>query len=498
VTDGEPARPVRTRFAPSPSGDLHVGNVRTALYAWAWARHTGGRFILRIEDTDRTRVSERAIASALADLRWLGLDWDEGPDVGGDFGPYRQSERLPIYHEWVRRFLADGVAYHCYCTQEELDAEREEQRARGLPAGYSGRCRELTVAQVAAFRAQGRQPVVRFRMGPGRTVVRDTVRGEVAFDHANIPDFVIMRADGYPLYNLVAAVDDTLMRITHVIRGDDLLASTPRQIALCKAMGVSDDDIPVFTHCPYILAPDGKPLSKRYGSAAISWYRENGYLPEAVANYLALVGWSPGNDREDLTLEQIVELFDPRRVRATAGRLDPRKLDAINGDKIRGLSSDDLASRLQPFLRAGGLIDDPPTLHQARLLRAAAPLVRERLVRLTDAADMLAFLFLREDLFRVDPESAARVLTGEAAPVLEAAEAALGALGSWDRLSIERALRQVLIEELGRRPKHAFTPVRVAVTGRRVSPPLFESLELLGKERTLGRIRRAREREVGI
>jgi len=498
VADGEPARRVRTRFAPSPSGDLHVGNVRTALYAWAWARHTGGQFVLRIEDTDRTRVSEQAIGSVLTDLRWLGLDWDEGPDVGGPFGPYLQSERLSIYHEWVRRFLADGVAYHCYCTQEELDAEREEQRAKGLPAGYSGRCRQLTAAQVAAFEAEGRRPVVRFRMAPGRTVVHDTVRGEVVFDHANIPDFVIMRADGYPLYNLAVAVDDTLMQITHIIRGDDLLASTPRQIAIYKAMGVSDDDIPVFTHCPYILAPDGKPLSKRYGSAAISWYRDNGYLPEAVVNYLALVGWSPGDDREDLTLDQIVELFDLRRVGATAGRLDPRKLDAINGDKIRSLAPDDLASRLLPFLRASGLVDDPPTTQQARLLRAAVPLVRERLVRLTDAADMLAFLFIREDLFRVDPESAARVLTQETAPVLEAAEAALAAVDSWDRGSIEQVLRRVLIEELGRRPKHAFTPVRVAVTGHRVSPPLFESLELLGKERTLARIRRALEREVGV
>lgn len=467
------------------------------MYAWAWARHTGGRFVLRVEDTDRTRVSEQAIASAIADLRWLGLDWDEGPEVGGDYGPYLQSERLPIYHEWVCRFLADGSAYHCFCTQEELDAEREEQREKGLPPGYSGRCRDLTETQMAAFRAQGRQPVVRFRMMPGATVVHDTIRGEVVFDHANIPDFVIMRANGYPLYNLAVAVDDTLMRITHIIRGDDLLASTPRQIAIYKAMGLSDDDIPVFTHCPYILSPDGKPLSKRYGSASISWYRENGYLPEAVLNYLALVGWSPGDDREDLTLDQIVSLFDLSRVGATAGRLDPRKLAAINGDKIRALDPDDLARRILPFLQEGGLVDNPPTKEQTRLVHGAAPLIQERLVRLTDAADMLAFLFAREDLFRVDPESAARVLTEDAAPVLQAADAALGALPTWDRHSIERALRQALVEELGRRPKHAFGPVRVAVTGHRVSPPLFESLELLGKERTLRRIHRALEHEVG-
>ncbi|WP_020574786.1 glutamate--tRNA ligase [Actinopolymorpha alba] len=497
MTDGSPSRPVRTRFAPSPSGDLHVGNVRTALYAWAWARHTGGSFIVRIEDTDRSRVTDEAVAAVIRSLRWLGLDWDEGPEVGGDYGPYLQSERLAFYSEWAERFLAEGAAYHCYCTQEELDAEREAQRAKGLPPGYSGRCRDLEAGQVTAYQAEGRRPVVRFRMPRGTTVVHDTIRGEVVFDHANIPDFVIMRANGYPLYNLAASVDDALMRITHIVRGDDLLASTPRQIAILRAMGVPEEDLPVYTHCPYVLDPDGKPLSKRYGSSAISWYRQNGYLPEAVVNYLALLGWSPGRDREDLTLTALAEIFDLSRVGATAGRLDPKKLDAINGDKIRALDPEDLVRRIMPFLRTAGLVSDPPLPEQTHIVRAAAPLVQERLSHLDEAAEMLAFLLVREDVFTVDPESAARVLVEDAKAVLEAADAALRNLSTWDRASIEQTLRHVLIDELGRRPKHAFGPVRVAVTGRRVSPPLFESLELLGRERTLTRIRHALDQHVG-
>ena len=495
--DRPPPRPVRTRFAPSPSGDLHVGNVRTALYAWAWARHTGGRFVFRVEDTDRSRVTDAAIATAVDDLRWLGLDWDEGPEVGGDYGPYRQSERLPLYNEWVERFLAAGSAYHCYCTQEELDAERETRRAKGLPPGYQGRCRDLSAAQVAAYKAEGRRPVVRFRMPSGRTVVHDTIRGDVIFDNANIPDFVIMRANGYPLYNLAVSVDDALMKITHIVRGDDLLASTPRQIAIYTAMGMPAQDTPVFTHCPYVLGSDGKPLSKRYGSASVGWYRDHGFLPEAVVNYLALLGWSPGGDREELSLGELVELFDLGRVGATAGRLDLAKLDDINGDKIRALPVAEFVGRLVPFLQRAGLVADPPSPDHRRLVEAAAPLVQERLTRLTEATDLLAFLFVREDVFGVDPESAARVLTEDARPVLEAADAALDAVEPWNHQSIEHALRHCLVDELGRKPRQAFGPVRVAVSGRRVSPPLFESLELLGRERARRRIRRALAQHVG-
>jgi glutamyl-tRNA synthetase len=289
---------VRVRFAPSPSGDLHVGNIRTALYDWAYARRTGGTFVLRIEDTDQTRVRPEYIDSALGTLRWLGLDWDEGPEADGKFGPYLQSERLPCYAEWVGRFLADGHAYHCYCTQEELAQRRAAARQAGGPSGYDGHCRQLTPQQVAAYQAEGRQPVVRFRMPDGSTTFTDLVRGEVTFDHEHVPDFVLARADGTPLYTLAVAVDDVLMEITHVVRGEDLLSSTPRQLAVYRAMGVPDERIPAFAHLPYVLGSNGQRLSKRNGVVSINWYRQEGFLPEAMCNYLALLGWSPGDNRE--------------------------------------------------------------------------------------------------------------------------------------------------------------------------------------------------------
>lgn len=484
----EPKRStVRTRFAPSPTGDLHVGNIRTALYAWAYARHTSGTFVFRVEDTDRTRVTEEAIRSAADSLRWLGLTWDEGVQVGGPHEPYLQSERLGLYAEWAGKLKDNGSAYDCYCTQEELDAEREAQRTAGRPPGYSGRCRDLTAEQVAAFEAEGRKPVARFRMPDGESVVQDTVRGKVVFDNANIPDFVIMRANGFPLYNLAVSVDDVTMKITHIVRGDDLLSSTPKQLAIYRAMGVPEERFPVFTHLPYVLGPDGKSLSKRFGSASISWYRENGYLPEAVVNYLALLGWSPGGDREEFTLSEMVELFELDRVGVTAARLDPRKLDAINGDKIRRLSPVEFVRRIMPFLDTD----------RTDLVEQAAPLIQERITHLTEAPEMLGFLLVGEDAFVVDPAEAAKVLTEDARPVLDAALGALEVLPTWDHATIEAGLRKALVEDLGRKPKHAFGPVRVAVTGKRVSPPLFESLELLGRERTLARIRHALAESVG-
>ncbi|HEY6740589.1 MAG TPA: glutamate--tRNA ligase, partial [Actinopolymorphaceae bacterium] len=451
-------RAVRTRFAPSPSGDLHVGNIRTALYAWAHARHTGGKFVFRIEDTDRSRVTPASIRSAIETLRWLGLDWNEGVEVGGPHGPYLQSERLDLYREWADRLLAERAAYLCYCTPEELEAEREEQRAKGRQPGYSGRCRDLTSQQIAAFEREDRKPVVRFRMPEGRTVVHDTIRGEVVWDNAHIPDFVIMRANGYPLYNLAVSVDDALMEITHIVRGDDLLSSTPKQIALYRAMGIAEDALPAFTHLPYVLGPDGKPLSKRYGSESISWYRDQGYLPEAVVNYLALLGWSPGDDREDLTLDELVELFDIDRVGATAARLDPKKLDAINGDKIRRLSHDDFVARMLPFLpgEPDDLSENPSATDRRALAEQVAPLVQERIVRLADVAPMVEFLFADDEEFAVDPEVAARELTEESRPVVEAALEALRDVEPWEHADIEHALRAALVDRLGRKPRRAF------------------------------------------
>jgi glutamyl-tRNA synthetase len=483
---------VRVRFAPSPSGDLHVGNVRTALYDWAFARATGGTFVLRIEDTDQSRVTPGYISSALEILRWLRLDWDEGPEVSGPHGPYLQSERLRIYAEWVDRFLKDGHAYHCYCTPEELAARRETARKAGGPSGYDGHCRNLTADQAAAYQAEGRKPVVRFRMPEGSTTFTDLVRGEVTFDHAYVPDFVLARADGTPLYTLAVAVDDVLMQITHVIRGEDLLSSTPRQIAVYRAMGVSGDRLPVFAHLPYVLGPDGHRLSKRNGVVSINWYRTEGFLPEAICNYLALLGWSPGENRELFTMAEMAAEFDLARVNKNAAQFDVRKLEAINGDKIRALDPVDFVARIMPFLTVAGLVPDPVPGAQAGLITAAAPLIQERISKLTEAPAMLGFLLVSEAGFTIDDADAEQVLMAESGPVLAAAERALRDLDPWRAAGIEQALRDALVEGLGLKPRVAFTPVRVAVTGRRVSPPLFQSIELLGKERTLSRIERAR------
>jgi glutamyl-tRNA synthetase len=484
-------KPVRVRFAPSPSGDLHVGNIRTALYDWAFARRTGGTFVLRIEDTDKSRVTDEYVSSALDTLRWLSLDWDEGPEAGGDYGPYQQSQRLDVYADWAARFLAAGDAYHCYCTPEELAQRREAARAAGGPSGYDGHCRNLTPAQVAAYQAEGRRPVLRLRMPDGTTTFTDLVRGEVSFDHAFVPDFVLQRADGSPLYTLAVAVDDVLMKITHVVRGEDLLSSTPRQLAVYRAMGVKEADFPVFAHLPYVLGQDGQRLSKRNGVVSVNWYRNEGFLPEAICNYLALLGWSPGENRESFTLAEMAAEFDLARVNRNAAQFDVRKLEAINGDKIRALDPADFAARITPFLQRAGLAASPPTAAEAALITAAAPLIQQRISRLTEAVSMLGFLLAGDEDFAVDADDAAKVLTAESGRVLKAAEAALAGADPWTADAIEAALKHALLDELDLKAKVAFAPVRVAVTGRRVAPPLYQSIELLGRDRTLRRLEHA-------
>jgi len=483
---------VRVRFAPSPSGDLHVGNIRTALYDWAYARHTGGTFVFRIEDTDRTRVTDEYIHAAIESMRWLGLDWDEGPDVGGPHGPYLQSQRMDVYARWAQRFLDEGQAYHCYCTPEELEERRDQQRAAGRAPGYDGRCRTISAEQRRAYEAEGRKPVIRFRMPEGRTTFVDLIRGEVTFEHEFVPDFVLVRADAYPLYTLAVAVDDVLMKITHVVRGEDLMSSTPRQLAVYRAMGVTDEELPHFAHLPFVMGPDNQKLSKRHGAVTITWYRQHGFLPEAMCNYLALLGWSLGDgDREEFTRAEMAEHFTLERVNKNPARFDVKKLEAINGDWIRRLAADDLTDRITPFLQTAGLVADPPTEQDLRVVRCGAPLVQERMTRLTEAVEMLGFLLVDDRHFSVEPEAAARSLTVDSRPVLDAALTALEKLPRWETGEIESALRAALIDRLGLKPKHAFGPVRVAVTGRRVSPPLFESLELLGRDRAIRRLRAA-------
>jgi len=478
------SKKVKVRFAPSPTGDLHVGNIRTALFDWAYARHTGGTFLFRIEDTDTTRVTDEYIQAAIDTLKWLGLQWDEGPEVGGDNGPYLQSQRLGIYAEWAQKFLDQKDAYYCYCSPDELEAVREEQRKANVAPGYNGHCRDLTAEQIAAFKAQGREAVIRMRMPDGSTTFTDEIRGDVTFDHKFVPDFVLVRADGSPLYTLAVAVDDILMGVTHVLRGEDLLSSTPRQIRVYQAMGVAIEDYPVFAHLPFVMGQDNAKLSKRNGEVSIAWYREQGYLPEAICNYLALLGWSPGDDRENISMKELTELFTVEKVHSSPARFDMKKLEAINGDKIRALPLDEFASWTMPFLIKAGVITG--TDAEIALVKQALPLIQERIVKLDEAPQLLKFLFVKE--FAVDVDAVGKISDAGAKDILKRSLKDLEGVTTWNHDSIEAVLRASLIEELGLKPRIAFTALRIATTGSTISPPLFESMELLGKEACLARI----------
>jgi glutamyl-tRNA synthetase len=481
------ARKVKVRFAPSPTGDLHVGNIRTALFDWAYARHTGGTFLFRIEDTDTTRVTDEYIQAAIDTLKWLGLTWDEGPEVGGPNGPYLQSQRLDIYAKWAQTFLDQGDAYHCYCSPDELEAVREEQRKANVAPGYNGHCRDLTAEQIAGYKAEGREAVVRMRMPDGMTTFTDEIRGDVTFDHKFVPDFVLVRADGSPLYTLAVAVDDVMMGVTHVLRGEDLLSSTPRQIRVYQAMGVKLEDYPAFAHLPFVMGQDNAKLSKRNGEVSIAWYREQGYLPEAICNYLALLGWSPGDDRENISMKELTELFTVEKVHSSPARFDMKKLEAINGDKIRALTLDDFATWTIPFLKKAGVIEGRD--EEIALVMKALPLIQERIEKLDEAPALLKFLFIKN--FAVDPEAAPKIADEPAKDILKRSLKELEVLETWSHESIEAALRASLIEELGLKPRIAFTALRIATTGSTISPPLFESMELLGKQACLDRINSA-------
>ena len=481
---------VRVRFCPSPTGNPHVGLIRTALFNWAFARHTRGTFVFRIEDTDASRDSEESYQALIDSLQWLGLDWDEGPEVGGPFGPYRQSERRADYAAMVDALVAGGYAYECFCSTEELDARRQQAMAEKRAPGYDGHCRDLSYEARSAYRAEGRAPVVRFRMPDRDCTWNDLIRGEITFAAGQIPDFVLQRANGEPLYTLVNPTDDAAMKITHVLRGEDLLSSTPRQIALYEAMidlGVFDGPVPQFGHLPYVMGEGNKKLSKRDPESSLQMYRDQGYLPEALINYLALLGWSPGGDVEFFSKEQMAESFSLERVNPNPARFDVKKCTAINGDWIRHLAIDDLVERLVPYLQRDGVIGSTPSAEDMNLVRAVVPLISERLETLGQASAMVGFLFT--DDITIDAGDAEKIMGDQAGDVLQAAEAALAGLDEWTTEAIEGALRAALIDERGLKPKVAFGPVRLAVTGRRVSPPLFESMELLGADRSLDRIR---------
>jgi len=482
---------VRVRFPPSPTGNLHVGNVRSALFNWVFARHFGGTFVLRVEDTDAGRNLPESYQVLYDSLTWLGLTWDEGPGVGGPYAPYIQTQRSAIYADVVARLLDAGLAYRCYCTREEIEA-REAARPRGAPSGYDGFCRTLSPSRIAELEALSTPSVVRMRVPDADIVFDDLVRGRVSFAAQHVPDFVIVRGNGEPLYTLVNPVDDSLMEITHVLRGEDLLPSTPRQIVLYEALkqiGVGSGRTPRFGHLPTVLGEGNRRLSKRDKGSGLAEYQTQGYLPEALLNYLALLGWAIAEDRDIFTVEEMVAAFDIRRVNANPARFDAKKCEAINAAHIRRLPIDRLTELIVPQLVRAGLVSDPPTPDEQSRLVAATPLVQERINTLSEAVDLLSFLFRADDQIEIDPAAG---LNAAAVEVLDAATAALTQVPQFEHEAIETALRAALVEGLGLKPRLAFGPVRVAVTGRRISPPLFESLELLGRESTLARISAAR------
>jgi glutamyl-tRNA synthetase len=472
---------VRCRIAPAPTGYLHVGNARAALYNWLFARHAGGTFVLRVEDTDRKRSTEDAIDILKRSLRWLGLDWDEGPDIGGPYGPYVQSERMAGIVAVAERFLRDGHAYRCYCTPEELEDRRREALKRGETPGYDGRCRNLDAAELARHEREGRPSAVRCAMPGVDITVHDLIRGDTTFPADDMKDFVILRSDGTPTYLLAAAVDDVSMRMTHVIRGVDLLPSTPRQIEMMRALFAKP---PAYAHLPLLVGANGQPLSKRFGSVAVETFREDGYLPEAMVNYLALLGWSYDATTTFFTIEEMIERFDLARVSKSPAAFDDQKLRWMSGHYMREAPDARLAALLTDAAERDGLDVDP------ELLGRAVPLVKERMHTLPEGVAMLRFLFVEP----VEPdEKASKLLGPEREGLLREAAERLRALTAWEHDAIQAVLTAIK-DERTLSSKNAFQPIRAAVTGVLVSPPLFESMELLGRDRSIARILAAADR----
>jgi glutamyl-tRNA synthetase len=476
---------VRVRFCPSPTGTPHVGLIRTALFNWAYAKHAGGKLIFRIEDTDAARDSEESYLQLLDALRWLHIDWDEGVDVGGPHGPYRQSQRTDVYLDVIRTLTASGHLYESFVTPQEMEA-RNVAAGRDPKQGYDNFERDLTEAERAAFRAEGRIPSLRLRVPDVDLTFDDLVRGPITFPAGSTTDFVAVRPNGAPLYTFVNPVDDALMGVTHVLRGEDLLPSTPRQIALYLALieaGLTTF-VPRFGHLPSVLGTGNKKLSKRDPESNLFHHRDRGFIAEGLLNYLSLLGWSLAPDRDVFSMDEMIAAFDVVDVNPNPARFDQKKAESINGDHIRLLEPADFAARLVPYLVAGGRFDERNAEHQ-RLLQDAAPLVQERMQLLGEAPDLLAFLFTTDS----ELEFAADAMPGsDGAAVLDAALAALTDVETWSSGDVELALRTRLLDDMGLKPRVAFGPLRTAISGRRISPPLFESMELLGKESTLTRL----------
>ena len=483
---------VRVRFCPSPTGTPHVGLIRTALFNWAYARHTGGKLIFRIEDTDAARDSEESFGQIVDGLRWLRLDWDEGVDAGGPHGPYRQSERSGIYQDVIAKLTESGHIYESFATGEEIEA-RNVSVGRDPKMGYDNFERDLTDEQKSVFRAEGRSPALRLRVPDTDLSFDDLVRGEITFPAGSFSDFVVVRPNGHPLYPFVNPVDDALMGVTHVLRGEDLLSSTPRQIALYHALidvGLTTF-VPRFGHLPYVMGDGNKKLSKRDPESNLFHHRDRGFIPEGLVNYLALLGWSLTHDRDVFSIDEMVAAFDVVDVNPNPARFDLKKAESINGDHIRLLDVGDFAERVVPYLVAAGIVSEPLGAEEQGILAAAAPLIQERIALLGEAPGMLGFLFVESEEL-VHEQDALASLPKNAGEILTASSAALANIpdAEWNHERVHTTLTETLIEGLELKPRVAFGPLRVAVSGRKVSPPLFESMEILGKSESLARLER--------
>lgn len=472
---------VRTRIAPSPTGLPHIGNFRTIVFNWLFARHHAGKFVVRVEDTDVARKVEGAMEAMLDGLRWLGLDWDEGPVVGGPHGPYLQSQRLPIYREHAERLIAQGDAYYCFCSPERLAAMREEQQRRKEPPGYDRLCRALTEGEIKAKLDEGITPVIRFKVPlEGATSFHDLIHGEITFPNAALDDFVLIKSDGYPTYHLAHLVDDHLMQISHVLRADEWISSTPRHILLYRAFGWEP---PKFAHVPQILGPDRAKLSKRHGATSILAYRDMGYLPEAMLNYLALLGWAYDATTEIMSRDELIRYFSIEKINKTGAIFDITKLDWMNGYYIRQLTISDLTTRVMPYLERAGLAGEGERAYVERVM----PLVQERIRKLSDVVEFTDFFFTDTLEYDGSPLVQKGMALESSLAALRTAKERLAGLSAWDRTALEELLRP-LAAELGLKTGQLFGILRVASTGRTAAPPLFETMEVLGRERVMARL----------
>lgn len=478
---------VRVRFAPSPTGYLHIGGARTALFNYFFAKRYGGKFILRIEDTDRERLKEDSVSQIISSLKWLGIEWDEGPEIGGEFGPYFQSERLELYRKEAQRLVDEGKAYYCFCTEEEIAKEREEQKALKVPYRYSGRCSTLSKEEVEENIKMGKPYVIRIRIPrEGNTVVEDLIRGTVNFDNSQLDDYIIIKSNNMPTYNFACVVDDHFMKISHVIRAEEHLSNTPKQVLMYEALGY---EIPKFAHISMILAPDRSKLSKRHGATSVGEFKEQGYLKEAIVNYLTLLGWAPGGDEEIFSVEDTVKKFSLDNVSKTAAIYDVNKLSWINGHYLRNLDLDYITREAVPFFIKKVLVSEDEVENKYDYIKRVVSAVREKVKLLSEVADASEYFF--KDIDEYDPKGVEkRFKKDNVIELLTKGKQALEKASDFSVEGVEKAYRD-LIDELGIKGGDIIHPTRLALSGRTVGPGLFDIISILGKEECLRRMDKA-------